>query len=118
MAARACPRCNGVVHPVEVDGVHLGGCESCAGVWAEEGRLLQVLFRMPEDQARLLDDVERGRTGKQRREKLQLVCPHCQKAMRGVRLGTFSPTPVATCPACQASFVDRRVLEEILFGCG
>lgn len=116
VAVAACPRCHGVVHPVEAEEIEAGACDGCGGAWFEAGRLKAVLFLSTEQQESFIASLRDIPAGQERPARGRVTCPRCRQAMQGVTLGSFSRTPIDTCPGCQASFLDVDRLEGMLLG--
>lgn len=43
VATMSCPRCDGRLHEVEFDDVHIDRCDKCEGVWLDTGELEQII---------------------------------------------------------------------------
>jgi Zn-finger nucleic acid-binding protein len=108
-----CPRCAGYLHEVESRGVKVGACDGCGGVWAEEGRLDELLRQPVEQRELVIQQVERIRTGKIRKLSPGLVCEACQLIMPRAPM-MVSAEPLDTCPGCGASFLDEGVFAIVL----
>jgi len=108
-----CPRCAGYLHEVESLDVKIGACDGCGGVWAEAGRLDELLHQTASQRELVIEQVERIRTGKIRKLSPGLICWTCELIMPRTPM-MVSSEPLDTCPGCGACFLDEGVLAIIL----
>jgi Zn-finger nucleic acid-binding protein len=108
-----CPRCAGYLHEVESLDVKVGACDGCGGVWAEEGRVGELLRQTAAQREATIQQVERIRTGKIRKLSPGLICEACQLIMPRAPM-MVSAEPLDTCPGCGATFLDDGVFAIVL----
>ena len=113
-ALNPCPRCEGVMRRLESDGIVVGGCDGCGGLWLERGRLGAILFQSMELRARLMTQLEKQRTGRIKKLHHELVCPQCELLMFATPMGMVVQEPVDTCPRCQAVYMEYELVEGFL----
>lgn len=113
-ALNPCPRCEGVMRRLESDGIVLGGCDGCGGLWLERGRLGAILFQSLELRARMMAQLKKQRTGRIKKLHQELVCPQCGLLMFATPMGMAVRDPVDTCPRCQAVYMDYELVEGFL----
>jgi Zn-finger nucleic acid-binding protein len=114
IAAGACPRCSATLHRLESERVEYSACDGCGGVWLEHGRLGALLLQPPSAQEQILKEVAKTHTGRIKKLHPEIFCPHCGLIMFVAPMGMLTQRPVATCPKCNAAFLDHGILDEIM----
>ena len=67
-ATLGCPRCDGRLHEVVLDEVHIDRCDRCEGVWLDSGELEHITSQ-EKAPGRWLSALWPGRTGARTPEK-------------------------------------------------
>jgi Zn-finger nucleic acid-binding protein len=113
--AGPCPGCAALLQREECDGVEVGYCESCGGVWLESDRLTAVRSKSGIYQEQMLDRMRVNIAGNPPLAE-QPACPKCRTTLMPEDLGILSSEPMLTCPKCWGSYLENGRLGEILFG--
>jgi hypothetical protein len=92
---------------LELDGVEVDHCLSCAGIWLDSGEL-ELLTRQP-DASRVIESaLEDGKRGSGTRR-----CPICKKKMDCVMIGSNHEIEIDRCTRNHGIWFDRGELEQI-----
>jgi Zn-finger nucleic acid-binding protein len=101
-----CVKCSGVLQKVEIGGLEVDQCDTCAGIWFDACELHRVLHQKSIDALRRKaapsrdDDARRGR------------CPRCKGGGEMIRVAsTVGPIHIDTCPICGGQWLDGGELE-------
>lgn len=96
-----CLKCDGKLRQVEVDGVVVDQCESCAGIWFDSGELARVLGMKSVEgltspaEGHPGDDTKRG------------SCPRCSGQGKLVQVASLiSDIHIDTCAVCGGQWLD------------
>ena len=103
MARIDCPKCRGGMREWESRGVTLDHCESCKGLWFDEGELTRHFANL--GSAVSEEHLEANR-------QTRLSCPRCD----GARLieAELGSVRVETCQRCHGIFLDLGEVHELL----
>ncbi len=100
-----CVKCEGKMHQVELDGVIVDQCDTCAGIWFDSGELSRVLGMRSVERLKGLsmtnegDDAKRGR------------CPRCRGEGMLVQVADLtSDIHIDTCSVCGGQWLDKGEL--------
>lgn len=112
----SCPRCGGSLHALDSEGVEVGACPGCRGVWLDSGRLTALRYQPGFAQDRLIEEIRGSSRGSAVKPAGLPHCPRCKAPMFPVSIGMLTTEPIPTCPECSAQMVDAPLLEKILVG--
>jgi Zn-finger nucleic acid-binding protein len=110
-----CPGCAAHLQREECDGLEVGYCVGCGGVWLESDRLTELRSKSGIYQEEMLDRMRAKIAGTPPLGE-QLACPKCRAHLLPEDLGILSAEPIMTCPKCWGSYLENGRLGEILFG--
>ena len=96
-----CVKCEGKLTRVEVDGVLVDQCDTCAGIWFDGGELRRVLGMKSVAPLRSVAPTRKGDDEKPAR------CLRCHGEGRLVRVASVtSDIHIDTCPVCGGQWLD------------
>lgn len=98
-----CPKCSQVMDAWESRGVELDHCNSCKGLWFDQGELTRHFLNSG---SRISErDLEADR-------ETPLCCPRCEAGrLTGAHLASV---PVDTCRRCHGIFLDLGEVHELM----
>jgi Zn-finger nucleic acid-binding protein len=110
-----CPRCD---HPL-TDRVELGlllnACNTCGGLWLDQGELKKLIRQSPAELRRLERELgvigSRAVTDLDREQRL--FCPACHVPIHGRRYAGDSGVFINACECCQGTWVDAAELTTV-----
>ena len=107
-----CPKCEGALAPLVVDGVEVDRCGACRGVWFDKRELSEVLPR-PAAKS-LLGGGEDPQALDQKRAK----CPRDGSPLLRVHSLRNQSVTLDTCSVCQGIWLDGGEFEALRAGGG
>ena len=100
-----CPKCQGELHEMTVEGVALDFCSSCKGMWFDEDEMA-FLTELPSDLPE--PEVTRGA------EATACTCPRCQTArLETMKFSQADALMIDRCPACHGMWLDKGELPKV-----
>ena len=94
-----CPKCEGTLKPLVIDGVEVDRCGSCAGIWFDKRELVEVL---PREGAR---ELETGQDTDDLNQK-RAQCPKDGARLMRVNSARNNTVTLDTCRVCQGVWLD------------
>jgi len=105
MSKLRCPKCRTAsMHAHPVEGLNLERCDTCRGIYLDEGELLTILERRLGVQA----DTLQFSAISDAMDAVAAICPHCEQLMP--RIETSSGLTVDLCRDCKGVFLDEGEL--------
>ena len=99
----ACPKCSHLMDQWESRGVALDHCNSCKGLWFDEGELTRHFAntgsKISENDLKMARDTS-------------LICPRCKP--KRLSMARFAGVEVDTCDQCRGIFLDLGEVHELL----
>ncbi|MFT5140306.1 MAG: PAT family beta-lactamase induction signal transducer AmpG [Lysobacterales bacterium] len=107
--AMRCPKCRADMEQIEVDGVEIDRCETCKGIWFDEG---EVQLLKDKETALLIDTGDEA-DGEKYNVLDSYPCPRCG----GTMIRKVDPTQkhiwYETCSSCDGSFFDAGEFRDL-----
>lgn len=113
-----CPRCSGILRPVEYDGVTVEVCSDCKGEWLHAGELQKLIEHHDEvftpEEIASLAAVNKEIFTAEKADKDELNCPVCGTVqMEHFNYGDTSGVILHKCPQCGGIWTDKDQLEKV-----
>ncbi|MBN1864994.1 MAG: zf-TFIIB domain-containing protein [Victivallales bacterium] len=106
-----CPECNEEMLVIELDGVEIDLCDTCRGVWLDEGEI-ELLAGLDESSDEPFVKALRDRGAEKRTGNRK--CPVCSKAMIIVEVPLDPPVEIDRCPANHGLWFDHGELDAVV----
>lgn len=106
-----CPKCEGALAPLLIDGVEVDRCGSCSGVWFDKRELSEVL---PRPEAKSLLGGEDSQDLDHKRAK----CPRDGSPLLRVHSLRNQAVTLDTCSVCQGIWLDGGEFDALRAGGG
>lgn len=116
--ALSCPRDQSALTTLEYErGIEVDRCETCAGIWLDEGELEAIQKNTERDYRLELDalpnDVGRSITVNEQRNQGPIHCPKCQAEMAAREYGYCSQIIIDVCPEGCGVWLDKGELQAL-----
>jgi Zn-finger nucleic acid-binding protein len=105
-----CPKCNAPMRQLKAGDITVDRCESCFGLWLDQGERLKLL----KDKSLVAGvDVGDKEVGAASDEITEINCPRCGEAMRHITDRAQKHIGFEFCRECKGSFLDAGELRDL-----
>jgi Zn-finger nucleic acid-binding protein len=102
---------------VALDGVLIDRCDTCGGVWLDDGEAEALAKKDPTPQDELkmvkLKLLRQWKTGGVDPKEVERTCPRCDKNMQRVNYKDIPGLQVERCPSHCGMYLDKGELEKV-----
>ena len=110
-----CPKDSTELKPITYEAdVQVDACDTCGGMWLDQGELERVESNIVNDYSEALKRVPRGTINAMEMARQEAApdrtCPKCGGTMEKREHGYCSQIIVDVCPACRGVWLDRGEL--------
>ena len=100
-----CPKCQGELHEMFIEGVDLDFCDGCKGMWFDKDEMA-FMAELPEDMPD--HDVQRDA------QATEYTCPRCGDVkLEQMKFVKAEDLVIERCPQCRGIFLDKGELPKV-----
>jgi len=104
-----CPNCAEALLVLELDGIEIDYCESCSGLWLDEGELELILASEEAKSEALVDDIANAKA----LSKVKKRCVRCGAKMEEIKVGPDN-VKLDRCPLGDGIWFDKNELKHLI----
>lgn len=111
-----CPRCSVELKPVKIKGIELDICDTCEGIWFDNGELDKVcnLGESSLETSDISKSLIRDNSLNKSTKSKTLTCPHCNSTLERFIYSYDSNILLDACKICHGIWLDDGELKEVI----